>query len=901
MIGIQLGKLKKVLMAKPNLKNALKSLRLRPDRDKQLPQTRSSEANLGRQEIRSILLKSIFAFVVTFFVLNLLQSLGQVFTKGLLKGSRNLNVFDIVIKALSPTTFSTNILLIALILSVGITVYFNPKINKMERPVAYGQKGDSRFATLDELKKQYPSVPDKQSQFEGYGGIPISHYQKWFKGYYLIDPSTSHTIVDGTSRSGKTESIVLPQIDIVSRAKKRASMVINDPKGELFATTSAKLRERGYRVLLLNMEDPDKSMGYNPLSLIIGTWQRGDIDRAMQLLNTLTYTLFHTQKGGNGQNEWVYADAQAAVNGMVIALLDFVMNPSNFDDHKIHPEKVTFTNVLDMVSTLGQEQVYLKIENTVKVTNKLDEYFSNLPEGSFAKQEYSATNLSAANGKGSIMSTIMTQLEMFATPKNAKMTSSNSLDLRSVGFPKYLSFKLPENYGDQIISLSFYHSSSNAGIAINKHDRSVSSKPSAVFNARTSAAGFVDYNFDVEISENDVLIIGYKNTIGRIQQSSFILAPDKTDGNDIVKFKSFKNELPISNLVIHYSDQPTAVFLKIPDSDTSNNALASIFISQLYSELAKQCSLVPGGKVHTRVEFILDEFGNMVPIKDMGHLMTVSASREILFTLIIQSHQQLYGVYGKEVGATIKENGQNQVLVATTDRGTLREFSEAAGSYTAENQNISSSSTNKQNYNLSAEKLPLISTERLSQLYVGESLVIRGLYRRDLNFNNFRPFPIFNTGKTEMPYAHDLLKDTFNFNADPTLLMPNSDHSRLKLKALAINWEEFYQAGAKDASKGSIPNEMDNELDEKERGLEDIISQTQFFNAIDELLQEGYITDQYASNLLRAFKNAIFKHNSIEVQRLLSVETKEIRMTDEQRQNMRNILQADMQDLKAKW
>ena len=78
-----------------------------------------------------------------------------------------------------------------------------------------------------------------------------------------------------------------------------------------------------------------------------------------------------------------------------------------------------------------------------------------------------------------------------------------------------------------------------------------------------------------------------------------------------------------------------------------------------------------------------------------------------------------------------------------------------------------------------------------------------------------------------------------------------------------------------------------------------MITQTQFFNAIDDLLQGGYITKQYAQKLLQAFQKAIYESNSIEVQRLLSVEEKGVRITDEQRQNLRNVLQADMQDLKV--
>src|SRR5699024_3192624 len=103
-----------------------------------------------------------------------------------------------------------------------------------------------------------------------------------------------------------------------------------------------------------------------------------------------------------------------------------------------------------------------------------------------------------------------------------------------------------------------------------------------------------------------------------------------------VQLMPLQEKMPVRNLRMYYSDKPTAVFMKIPDYDSSNNALASIFISQLYSELAKQCSYVAGGKTIRRVHFIFDEFGNMLPIKDMDQLMTVSAGRNMLFTLIIQ-------------------------------------------------------------------------------------------------------------------------------------------------------------------------------------------------------------------------------------------------------------------------
>lgn len=98
-------------------------------------------------------------------------------------------------------------------------------------------------------------------------------------------------------------------------------MVINDPKGELYAAASETLRKRGYKVYLLNLADPSQGMAYNPLQLIVKAWMQGDVETAMQLVNSLTYTLYHEEKAG--ANSWVYEGAQKAVNGMIIALIEY--------------------------------------------------------------------------------------------------------------------------------------------------------------------------------------------------------------------------------------------------------------------------------------------------------------------------------------------------------------------------------------------------------------------------------------------------------------------------------------------------------------------------------------------------------------------------------------------------
>lgn len=722
---------------------------------------------------------------------------------------------------------------VSLLGSAGITFFLTYQMAYAGKQVAYGQKGDSRFTTVQELKDQYPSIPEKTKGFKGYGGFPISHY----KDRYFIDTETNHNIVVGTSRSGKGQTIVVPMIDNLSRAEKKSSMVINDPKGELYAGASETLRKRGYDVYLLNMMDLSKSMAYNPLQLVVKSWTQGDTEGAMQLINSLTYTLYHDDNAG--QNAWVNEGAQSAVNGMIIALIEYCDNPENFDDGKRHLERVTLNNIIDMMNELGTVQYY-KDKNDVTGTNILDEFFKHLPQNSIAKREYGSTNFSEAKAKGSIFATIVQKLQTFSMPKNARATSANSIELKSIGFPKYISFAVSKELAGSKMYLRFYKQKKDKHDPQKTKPASRHSKPDAEYLISVSFGGFAEYNFADDLKTGDIMELYYQDpetgreskaayrlTINKNKMADFEELDDKnkrllatqreieflknrlskqkeqggeTEGIEKLireakkKQKAVEKEKPlmIEKLKMHYSDKPTAVFLKIPDFDKSNNALASIFVSQLYSELAKQCAFVAGGKTVKRVHFILDEFGNMLPIQDMDQIMTVSAGRNLLFTLIIQSYEQLYSTYGKEKGATIKENGQNQILIATIDKDTLEEFSAKAGNYTVEGGSVNKDKMGiASNYNASADGVRLITTERLSQMLVGEDLVLRPLHRMNLKHKKIRPYPIFNTKKTELPYAFKLLSDEFDLGTDPNTLEVAAPHARLDLASLGINWRDF--------------------------------------------------------------------------------------------------------------
>lgn len=308
-----------------------------------------------------------------------------------------------------------------------------------------GQKGTARFATREEIASQYKAVPIKDEPYNGGGGIPIArsfidennnivNYKEdkdkeknkkimeelGIKEVMYIDDSSVNNLIIGTTRSGKGETFVVPSIDIYSRAEKKASLIVNDPKGELIAMSKETLEERGYEVLLLNLTDPLNSMSYNPLELIIQAYERKDFGEAQLLCQTLTYSIYAdpTAKDAFWQNT-----AMSLTNALILALCEEYIP-------KEEKEKITLYNVAKMLSELGKTHSV----GSKKEVYYIDEYFESLPKNCCARLQYSTAQFAKESTKASIFVSAMNKLNMFTFDKIAKMTSKNSLNFEEIGF-----------------------------------------------------------------------------------------------------------------------------------------------------------------------------------------------------------------------------------------------------------------------------------------------------------------------------------------------------------------------------------------------------------------------------------------------------------------------------------
>ncbi|MGN2371456.1 VirD4-like conjugal transfer protein, CD1115 family [Clostridium cagae] len=380
-----------------------------------------------------ILLSTLIVFFLVTILANLLSN-AVIFLIG---GSKS---FSFLVSAFKFKLLSFPIFYIVMYSFTTILlwkVFFNFKASF--RTINDGQKGTSRFTTIEELKAQYRSIPEKTEEFDGKGGVPISRY----KNKIFIDDSPVNNIIIGTTRSGKGEMFIFPTIDIYSRAKEKASLIINDPKGELIAASKDILKKRGYRIELLNLLKPMNSMSYNPLQLIIDAYKKKNYSEAQSLCSTLTYTLYYDP---NPKDPFWMNSAMGLVNALILAVIDECFKKSdeiekdmekldkNHKEFKVLEErkdkelsKMTLYTVANMLSELGSKEDEFQ-------RNELDNYFSKLDPSSAAKMQYATSNFSKGTARGGIFSTAMSKLQIFTLDEIAKMTSMNSINLKDIGF-----------------------------------------------------------------------------------------------------------------------------------------------------------------------------------------------------------------------------------------------------------------------------------------------------------------------------------------------------------------------------------------------------------------------------------------------------------------------------------
>lgn len=639
-----------------------------------------------------------------------------------------------------------------------------------------GQKGDMRLATQEEIVEQYPAIPEKDKFYEGKGGIPVSR----IGDLIYIDRSVIHAILVGTTRSFKGEGIILVYIDILSRAMEKASIIINDVKGELCGLSKAMLEKRGYEVKVINLMEMDNSNGFNPLEIIKEAYKEGDFGEAQLRCRTFVHSIYYNAKSTDPI--WDNASMDIA-SALILALCEKCIKTDEEKKTLSKEElkywekeegKVNLYSLACMLSELGSDKTV--------VGTALDLYFDSLPKKSIAKLQYNTVKFAEGKTRASVMFTAVQKLQVYTYEKVARFTAENDIDLEEIGFYKRAIKKVRVTILDE------------------EYKGNTEEYFKSVLNEKANIGDFEKTNNKVELYNIKDEIVIYKNQfITDEMLLKNVLASDLKN-NDI------SNKIEVNSTRIYWGDpgtyeivyevaddensKPTAVFLTIPDSDKSNHILGTVFISQLYRVLSKRLEQKENGSCDRDVRFILDELGSMVPIEDFGNKLSVCLGKGLSFLLVIQSYQQLKDAYGESY-QTILDNCGMTIYLKTTNSKTANEISELIGDKTmiVNSRNGKVLELNKQ-ITESLDKERVIKYDDLMALDIGENIVIRPMHRKDLNGNPIKAYPIYNTEKTKMKFRYEYLQDTFTGKPSMRYVLVKNTHKDLDLEDIKADFSD---------------------------------------------------------------------------------------------------------------
>lgn len=172
-----------------------------------------------------------------------------------------------------------------------------------------------------------------------------------------------------------------------------------------------------------------------------------------------------------------------------------------------------------------------------------------------------------------------------------------------------------------------------------------------------------------------------------------------------------------------FASEKSAIFLILPEEDTTKNFMAGLMIQNLSRELFAVAD-ENGGKLKNRVVLFCDEFGTMPPF-DILPLFSAGRSRRLTLVPIIQSLAQLEKNYGREGCEIIQDNCQDTIFGGFAPNSqTAETLSKALGSRTVLSGSVSRGK-NDPSQSLQMMERALLTPDELKSIPKGSFIVMK--------------------------------------------------------------------------------------------------------------------------------------------------------------------------------
>ena len=173
-----------------------------------------------------------------------------------------------------------------------------------------------------------------------------------------------------------------------------------------------------------------------------------------------------------------------------------------------------------------------------------------------------------------------------------------------------------------------------------------------------------------------------------------------------------------------FCNEKSAIFIVLPEEDTTKYFMVSLIIQQLYREILAVAD-ENGGKLKNRVMMYMDEYGTFPKIESAEMMFSAGRSRRISLVPIIQSFAQLNKNYGAEGAEIIVDNTQLTIFGGFAPNSKSAEvLSKAMGSRTVLSGSVSRGK-NDPSQSLQMIERALMTPDELKSMPKGHFIVMK--------------------------------------------------------------------------------------------------------------------------------------------------------------------------------
>ncbi len=455
--------------------------------------------------------------------------------------------------------------------------------------------GNEHFLKDDEIKQFFHVSPDPRAYKTLILGTTKSGEIVFIDENHR--KANKNILILGSAGTGKSRAFA--RSSVLQTAKREESLIVTDPKGELFADTYKYLCEQNYDVKVLNLKDITKSDCWDMLDVII---QADDVDRntILQSVSEIIVT------NSSDKKDSFVSSAQSLLTSFLYLLvfadevpkemnfLDSVNNTVNFEQLAIAGRNIINKNVSNNSEALTEDEKKLISYKTYRRTfstvyevislfsnDLVDAIFSGLNNEHPAKKSFMTFAKTSPNLKGNIYQNLAAMLQLFSNKEVANI------------FDGIVESLCDDDCGKNTASLSLEQKTEfkeKIDAQILKYEEFIQE----------------NYSSDKQLNKSES---EYKEKI-------------ETQIN-ILKQKSRKyTELEISEIrkianidILSLAKHKTALFVIMSDQNTTYNFLSSIFFNLFFEVVVKyiDSTMDNGEPSRTKtINCILDEFANSV-------------------------------------------------------------------------------------------------------------------------------------------------------------------------------------------------------------------------------------------------------------------------------------------------